>query len=56
MKTPELSEEARYRYEERLAILLGSNPITKEAHQIALKEALAYEASMISKALDSTSD
>lgn len=56
MKTPELSEEARYRYEERLAILIGSGPLTKEAHQIALKEALAYEAAQISKALDSTSN
>lgn len=47
-----LSQEARYRYEERLGILGATGQPTKPQHQIALKEALAYEAQSIADSLN----
>lgn len=42
--TPDnLSEEAAYRYHERLGILCGSDEPTEEQHAIALQEAREYD-------------
>ena len=42
--TPDnLSEEAVYRYHERLGIICGSDEPTEEQHAIALQEALEYD-------------
>lgn len=42
--TPDnLSEEAAYRYHERLGILCGTDEPTQEQHEIALREAQEYD-------------
>lgn len=42
--TPDnLSEEAAYRYHERLGILCGTYEPTQEQHEIALSEAREYD-------------
>ena len=38
-----LSQEATYRYQERLGILCGASEPTEEQHSLALMEALQYD-------------
>jgi hypothetical protein len=42
MTPQQLKAELRYRYEERLGILAGSGPATREQRLIAWRECLAW--------------